>query len=202
MFDLRRVLENRAAMRYVIAYGGHSWELFALRAWLVAFLLYAWNRTSGGNPGHALTTWSTLIALAGAPASILGAEWALRSKRRRLIATFSLLSVAVALVTVWASTVSFALAVLALVVYNIVILGDSGALTAGVVDAASVDAQGSTLAFYSLVGFAGAGLGPVAVGIALAWAGGAASASGWTAAFIVMASGSALAAFTMVSGKR
>ena len=202
MFDLRRVLENRAAMRYVIAYGGHSWELFALRAWLVAFLLYAWNRTSGGNPGHALTTWSTLIALAGAPASILGAEWALRSKRRRLIATFSLLSVAVALVTVWASTVSFALAVLALVVYNIVILGDSGALTAGVVDAASADAQGSTLAFYSLVGFAGAGLGPVAVGIALAWAGGAASASGWTAAFIVMASGSALAAFTMVSGKR
>jgi hypothetical protein len=65
-----------------------------------------------------------------------------------------------------------------------------------------VDAQGSTLALYSLVGFAGGGLGPIAVGIALAYAGGSASATGWTAAFIVMASGSALAAIAMVSGKR
>jgi predicted MFS family arabinose efflux permease len=202
MFDLQRVLKNRAVMRYVLAYGGHSWELFALRAWLVTFLLYAWNRTVGGNPGHALTNWSTAIALAGVPASILGAEWALRSKRRRLIASFSILSVAVALLTVWASTLSFALAALALVIYNIAILGDSGALTAGVLDAASVDAQGSTLAFYSLVGFAGGGLGPIAVGIALASAGGAAAVSGWTAAFIVMAGGSGLAAFTMLKGKR
>jgi MFS family permease len=202
MFDLRSVLNNRAVMRYVLAYGGHSWELFALRAWLVTFLLYAWNRTVGGNPGHALTNWSTAIALAGVPASILGAEWALRSKRRRLIATFAILSVAVALLTVWASTLSFTLAALALVIYNIAILGDSGALTAGVLDAASADAQGSTLAFYSLVGFAGGGLGPIAVGIALASAGGAAAVSGWMAAFIVMAGGSGLAAFTMLKGKR
>jgi MFS family permease len=202
MFDLRSVLNNRAVMRYVLAYGGHSWELFALRAWLVTFLLFAWNRTVGGNPGHALTNWSTAIALAGVPASILGAEWALRSKRRRLIATFAILSVAVALLTVWASTLSFTLAALALVIYNIAILGDSGALTAGVLDAASADAQGSTLAFYSLVGFAGGGLGPIAVGIALASAGGAAAVSGWMAAFIVMAGGSGLAAFTMLKGKR
>jgi predicted MFS family arabinose efflux permease len=201
-FDFRSVFKNPAVVRYIVAYGGHCWELFALRAWLVAFLLYAWNRTVGGDPGRALTNWSTLIALAGVPASIAGAEWALRSKRRRLIATIALASVAAALLTAWAGSIAFILAALALVVYNVAILGDSGALTAGVVDAAGFDAQGSMLALYSLVGFAGGALGPISVGIALGYAGGLASASAWTAAFAVMAGGSALAAIAMIARRR
>jgi predicted MFS family arabinose efflux permease len=197
-FNLRAVLRNAAALRYIVAYGGHCWELFALRSWLVALLLFMWNANIGVGPGPALTYWSAVIALVGVPASILGAETALKFGRRRLIAIVAIASVAIALVTAWSGPRSFAAGALALVFYNVAILGDSGALTAGVVDAASPDAQGSTLALHSLVGFVGGGLGPIAVGAALAFAGGPTSEVGWAVALATMAAGSALAALAVV----
>ena len=39
LLDFRPVLANRRAMAYVLAYFAHNWELFALRSWLVAFLV-------------------------------------------------------------------------------------------------------------------------------------------------------------------
>jgi MFS family permease len=39
--DFRSVLSNRAAMGFIIAYGIHGWELFALRSCLVAFLAFS-----------------------------------------------------------------------------------------------------------------------------------------------------------------
>jgi MFS family permease len=53
--DFRPVLRNRDAL----AYGGHCWELFAFRAWLPAYLLFAWNRVAGGHAGAAVTPLST-----------------------------------------------------------------------------------------------------------------------------------------------
>ena len=194
-FDVRRVVRNRAALRFILAYGGHCWELFAMRAWIVAFLLFAWNRTVGGDPHGTLTAWSTVAALVGVPSSIVGAELALRFVRRRLIAGVGLASVALALVTAWLGSLSFGLAVAALILYNAAVLGDSGALTAGVVDAAERELAGATLALHSLVGFLGGALGPVAVGIVLGVAGGPAAPLAWLAAFAVMGFGSALAAF-------
>ncbi|MEK9661773.1 MAG: MFS transporter, partial [Alphaproteobacteria bacterium] len=41
LLDFRPVLKNRTALGYMLGYAGHSWELFALRGWLVAFLVYA-----------------------------------------------------------------------------------------------------------------------------------------------------------------
>jgi hypothetical protein len=80
------------------------------------------------------------------------------------------------------------------VVYNVAIAGDSGAITAGLVEAAKPETQGATLALHSLVGFVGGALGPIAVGLALTTVGGLSSVAGWSAALVVMAAGSALAA--------
>jgi predicted MFS family arabinose efflux permease len=41
LLDFRPVLRNRAAMGYILAYSAHCYELFGLRAWLVAFLAFA-----------------------------------------------------------------------------------------------------------------------------------------------------------------
>ena len=49
--DFRPVLTNRDALVYVLAYGGHSWELFGFRAWLPAYLLFAWTHFGGGAAG-------------------------------------------------------------------------------------------------------------------------------------------------------
>jgi predicted MFS family arabinose efflux permease len=196
-FDLRRVLRNVVALRYILAYGGHCWELFALRAWLVALLLAVWTKTMTGSPGSALTYWSAIIALAGVPASIAGAELALRFGRRRLILTIALATVAIGLALGAFGSGSFLVAAIGFMIYNVAALGDSGALTAGLVEASAPEAQGSTLALHSLVGFAGGALGPIAVGTALSIAGGLASGSGWFAALAVMAAGSGVAALAV-----
>jgi predicted MFS family arabinose efflux permease len=198
-FDLRAVVRNVTALRYILAYGGHCWELFALRAWLVALLLFVWTKTMSGNAASALTYWSSIIALAGVPASIAGAEVALRFGRRPLILSVALGSVAIGLTLAAFGSRSFLVAAFGLLFYTVAILGDSGAITAGLVEATPPEAQGSTLALHSLVGFAGGALGPIAVGIALSFAGGLASGTGWFVALAVMAAGSGLAAFAVRS---
>ncbi|HXP95043.1 MAG TPA: MFS transporter [Candidatus Binatia bacterium] len=192
-FDVREVLRNRAAMRYILAYGGHCWELFALRAWLVALLFFFWNSAAGGAPGRAITYWSSAITLVGVPSSIVGAEFALRVGRRRLIATAAIASMLIAVLTGLFGARMFLTGAIALVFYSIAITGDSAALTTGVVDVSDEATRGSTLALHSLIGFVAGGLGPMAVGVALAFGGGVSSGLGWTLALIVMAAGSGVA---------
>lgn len=196
-FDLRLVLSNATALRYIVAYGGHCWELFAVRAWLVALLLFVWTKTMSGDPASALTFWSSIIALGGVPASIGGAEIALRFGRRRTIVTAALASVAIGLTLATIGNHAFFVAAAGLVIYTFAMLGDSGAITAGLVEATSLGAQGSTLALHSLVGFVGGALGPIAVGIALSSVGGLASSTGWFVAFAVMAAGSGISALSV-----
>ena len=74
------------------------------------------------------------------------------------------------------------------------IAADSGALTAGAIVSASREEQGATLAVYSLIGFFGAGVGPLITGFALDRSGGFQSAHAWYFGFAAMGMGSALAA--------
>ncbi len=47
LLDFRPVFANRAAMGYVLGYAAHVWELFGLRAWLVAFLVFGASLDGG-----------------------------------------------------------------------------------------------------------------------------------------------------------
>jgi MFS family permease len=195
--DFRPVLTNRDALSYVLAYGGHSWELFGFRAWLPAYLLFAWTRFGGGAPGSAITNWATVITVTSLPASIIGAEFAIRDTRKRLIRWFATSSVVVGLATALCGNFSFALTVLMLFGYAFAVSADSGALTAGAVEAARPGEEGATLAVYSVVGFAGAAIGPLAGGFALDAGGGLRMPGAWHLAFGAIVTGSALAAIAI-----
>jgi MFS family permease len=192
--DFRPVLTNRDALAYVFAYGGHSWELFGFRAWLPAYLLFAWTRFGGITPGSTITNWATVITVTSLPASIIGAEFAIRGARKRLIRRMAISSVIAGLVTTIFGSFSFALTVLMLFGYAFAISADSGALTAGAVAAARPGEEGATLAIYSLVGFAGGAIGPLAAGFALDAGGGLRMPGAWHLAFGALVIGSALAA--------
>jgi MFS family permease len=200
--DFRPVLHNRDALAYVLAYGGHSWELFGFRAWLPAYLLFAWSHSGGGNPGSTITNWATVITATSLPASIIGAELAIRGTRSRLIRRFAISSVTVAFVTVVCGDLSFALAIAMLFGYAFAISADSGALTAGALAVARPGEQGATLAVYSLVGFGGGAIGPLAAGFALDICGGLKSPAAWLLAFGAIAAGSALAATAITFAMR
>jgi cyanate permease len=192
--DFRPVLRNRQAMAYVLAYGGHCWEMFAFRAWLPTFLLFAWHHYGRANAGLSVARWSMLIVLIGVPASILGAESVDSATRNRNIRWFELASIALCLLGVACLGFPLWLTLAALFAYNVAIAADSGALTAGAVVSAHPEEQGATLAVYALIGFLGAGIGPLVVGHALDLSGGFQSARSWYFGFAAMGIGSALAA--------
>ena len=93
MLDFRPVLRSRETMGYIVAYAGHGAELFAMRSWIVPFLVFCLG--SGGAFELNATLFATLTSLIAVVSSIGGAELALRVGRARLItwvmlATFAL----------------------------------------------------------------------------------------------------------------
>lgn len=99
LFDFRPVFRNRPAMAFVWGYAGHAWELFALRSWLVAFLIHA-QSSHGGGTGLSGASWlTTAIVMVSTLSSIYGAEAAARSDRRRIIGRVMIASVALSILT-------------------------------------------------------------------------------------------------------
>ena len=191
--DFRPVFRNRAAMAFILGYTGHTWELFALRSWLVAFLVQA-AAMAGDRADIAQASWlSMVIVLVSTAASIYGAELATRSDRRRVIGRIMMLSVVTAVLTGLSAGQPIYLVAALCLAYHMIIMGDSAALTGGAVATAAPGQRGATLALHSILGFTGAFLGPLAVGAVLDLAGGETSRLAWGLAFLTMGAGSAAA---------
>ena len=191
--DFRPVLRNRAAMAFILGYTGHTWELFALRSWLVAFLVQA-AALAGDSADIAQASWlSTVIVLVSTAASIYGAELATRSDRRRVIGRIMGLSVITAALTGFSAGWPIYVVAALCLLYHMIIMGDSAALTGGAVATSAPGQRGATLAVHSIMGFSGAFLGPLAIGAVLDLAGGETSKLAWGLAFLAMGAGSAVA---------
>ena len=189
LLNFRPVFANRKAMAYILAYGAHSFELVAVRAWLVAFLGYAALRAGVGDQ-HA-TVIAAVFSVIGLPASVLGNELALRFGRRRVLIQIMSASAILAAILGCTGGLPYWFIVSLILVYGVTLTADSGSLTSGAVASASPDAQGTTIAVHSAIGFASSFLGPLAAGIALDEGGGQASTAAWIMAFLVIATGAA-----------
>jgi MFS family permease len=183
LLDFRPVLGCRPAMAYVLAYAAHNFELFALRGWIVTFLVFAQGLDPAGGLLWSATTLAALINLVGVPASIGGNEMARRLGRHRVIAAVMLTSAAFACGLGFAAPLPYALLVALFFVYALTVNGDSAAITAGVVAAAPEGYRGATMAVHSSIGFVGAFLGPLLFGVVLDLAGGGATVLSWGLAF-------------------
>ncbi len=193
LFDFRPVFRNRAAMAFVWGYTGHTWELFALRSWLVAFLIHAQSAHGGGSDLSGANWITTVIVLVSTLSSIYGAEAAARADRRKIIGRVMIASVALSILAGFSSPLPlWAVAGLCLL-YHLVVMGDSAALTGGAVAMSAPGQRGATLAVHSVLGFTGGFVGPLAVGVVLDLAGGAGSNLAWGLAFTAMGAGSAAA---------
>lgn len=182
LLDFRPVLRNRPAMGYVLAYGVHTGELFALRSWLVAFLAYSAALT-GSEPGlFAPTVVATLSGLVAMVASLAGNEAATRFGSRRVVTVVMVSSAAVACGVGFGAPLAYGWVVALVLLYSVTVQLDSAALTAGAVAHAEPGRRGATLAMHSLVGFTGGFLGPLLFGVILD-AGGGSAVAAWGAAF-------------------
>ena len=181
--DFRPVLRNRMVMGYVLVYFVHSWELFALRSWLVAFLFYILTSQNETNVLIVPTVAATLSALVAMAASIGGSEIADRYGRRRMLVIFLFSSGALALVIGFLAVLPYWIVVVLVILYAGLIQLDSAVLTAGAVSAAEKGRRGATLGVYAFVGFGGGALGPLVVGLILDASGGGNSPLSWGLAF-------------------
>src|SRR5438552_985210 len=85
LLDFRPILRNRSALAYSIAYCVHTWEMSALRGWVVAFLTFVAAQTPGAWTPLAPATVASVMGLLGVWASVWGNELAIRFGRRRFI---------------------------------------------------------------------------------------------------------------------
>ena len=186
LLDFKPVLRNRPAMGFILGYGAHCFELYALRTWIVGFWTYVVARNSGAllEP----MTVSVISAVLAMPASIIGNEVAIRFGRRRAIALFMSIAGSIAiLIAAAAVNAAPALLLALLLIYSVAIPADSGALTSGMALNAKPEDRGATMALHSTVGFGLSAVGGWVTGVALDAGGGMQTPTAWVLAFLVMA---------------
>jgi MFS family permease len=184
LMDLPAVLRNRQAMAFTIGYVAVTWSASGLRNWIVLLLGSAvgWRAAAPAGSWIPLST-ATLVNLLGVPAALLGNEIAIRFGLRRTAAgAFILAAVTAGLFGFAAALPPVVLCGLALLAAVILQLNFAN-LTAGLLAAAEPTRAGLTVAFYSLVGFAGSFLGPLVFGWMLDRFGGAHSLLAWGFAY-------------------
>ena len=184
LLDFRPALRNRKTLPYIVGYSAHNYELFGQRSWMVAFLVF----TASLQPADApmligAATLAATINMLGPVMSVSGNELAIRFGRTRVIFTFMTASGLVACVLGYTAALPWVLVFLIMCVHYGLMLGDSAALTSGVVAATHPDERGATMAVYSFLGFSSAFLAPLVFGIVLDLAGGNRSLTAWGLAF-------------------
>ena len=161
------------AMRYVIAYFGHIWEMFSYRQWFVVFLGLSVSLSFNADyAGWNLPLLAAVTSLAAWPASLIIMELSQRYARKKVVTFTALTSLTVAVALSMMGGVSAPLLLGVMIFYSMTCFGDSSALAGGVIAAVDARIRGAALAMYALLGFCGGALGPAVVGMVLEAAGG------------------------------
>ena len=108
-----------------------------------------------------------VVSLTRMVVSIVGAKFCLIYGRHRVITLVGIGTAAMAIIAAFGLYGPVWLAIALLWVFNVAIVLDSGALTAGTVEASGEHDCGAILAVHSMIGFAGGALGGPVVGFML-----------------------------------
>lgn len=196
LFDFRPVLRNRQAMRYILGYAAHCWELFGLRSWMPAFFAFSLGLTATRSNSlvnaAALAAWVNLL---GPVASILGNEMAVRRGRPAVVLATMAASGVLAWFVGFSAPLPILLVFTLMIVYFLLVMADSAALTAGLIAAADPARRGATMAMHSFLGFGAGFLAPLAFGAVLDLAGGNERVPAWGMAFGALGAWCLIAAF-------
>src|SRR5437660_7432072 len=128
LLDFRPILRNRSALAYSLAYCVHTWEMSALRAWVVTFLTFCAAQSAGTWTPLAPATVASVMGLLGVWASVWGNELAIRFGRRRFILSTMFASAAMAGVIGFSAALPYAGAAALVLVYAMLIWSDSSSL--------------------------------------------------------------------------
>lgn len=197
--QIRTLLTNRAAVAFIVGYAAHCWEVFAVRAWMVAFLAF----NGSLQPGASRASWgdasvAAAITLLAWPAAVAGNEVALRVGYRRAAVAAVAGSALMACGVGFLGPQPWWIVVACVSVYFAATMADTSVLTVGVLAETPPEVRGVTLGIHSAVGFLAGFVAPFAFGAVLDVAGGNQSALAWGLAFAALGAGLAAAPFMAV----
>ncbi|MFP6773216.1 MAG: MFS transporter [Alphaproteobacteria bacterium] len=200
--DFAAVLRDGETVRYIIAYAGNLWEVFAIRVWFVPFLAFNFASNAAPNADLGLdmqpTTFAALSVLIAVPLNILIAEIGIRHGRRLAIGVVSLASVVVCVALGWQAAGAYGLVLVLLLLHGVTSYGDVGAIAGGFAAATRRETRAAALSLLGMAGFAFGFLGPLAVGLAIQQGGGRDQPTAWLWGFAVMALGSVVSGLAML----
>lgn len=188
------VLREGPLMRTIGAYSGHAWELFAMRAWLTAFLasvLVTQGSSTIDATGEA-GRWAALILGAGIPAVFIGGWVSDHLGRVRTAFGIAMVSGALGFAFGGLGDAPWPLLLAAGFVYSGLIAADSAIYSTSVTELAPSGRLGSAQAIQAFIGFGAGAVGPPAAGLALDLG------FGWVAVFAVAGAASILGALPLV----
>ena len=195
--DFRAVFAMPETVRYIVAYAGNTWEVFAMRVWFVPLLAFNAGLHAAGAHGMSLAVLAGVSAIASVPVSIGVAELGIRCGRERVVRVVSLASVAVAAALGALADSSFLIVLALLMLHGASSYGDAGAINGGLMVSSRPETRSAALALFGLAGFVAGFLGPLAVGLTLQASGGTSSPGAWFLALLVVALGSVVSAAAM-----
>lgn len=163
------VLRNRSAMRLILGYTFHSWELLGMWAWTPAFVAAAMG-AAGATVLRAAELGAFMSAafhLTGLVASFSMGRLSDRLGRRVVLVAMAATATACSFTFGWLIGWPLALIFAVGAVYAFTALGDSPVLSTAVTEAVSPAYLGSALALRSLLGFGAGAIAPLAFGAVL-----------------------------------
>jgi MFS family permease len=168
------VLKNGPVLRTILAYSGHSWELYVSRGWLAAYLATVLaGRGVGPVESAALGSQAAgLMAGTGAVGVWLGGHFSDRFGRARAAMAIALTSGALSLAFGWLADLPWELLLMVGCAYGLVMGADSAVYSTAVTELAPEGQLGSAQAAQAFIGFSASALSPVAAGFVLDLGGG------------------------------
>ncbi len=163
------VLSNGPAMRLILGYTFHSWELLGMWAWTPAFVAAAVG-AAGATVIRAAELGAFMSAafhLTGLVASFSMGRLSDQLGRRTVLVAMAATAAACSFVFGWLIGWPLALVFAVGAVYAFTALGDSPVLSTAVTEAVNPSYLGSALALRSLLGFGAGAIAPLAFGAVL-----------------------------------
>jgi MFS family permease len=183
LLDLRPVLANRAARGYIFGYTVHCWELFGSRSWMVAFFVFSQSLSAAGTWPWSPVLVAAIANMFGPGASVLGNELAMRYGRNRVVPVIMVCSgLCTCLFGALSGLPWYAVVGLSFIMLSLH-MGDSSALTSGMVVNSDPNIRGASMALHSMLGFGAGFLAPLAFGAVLDAGGGNTSPGAWVLAY-------------------
>jgi len=160
------VLKNRPAMRLILGYMFHSWELLGMWAWTPAFVAASFA-VSGAGSVRAVELASYVSAsfhLMGLAASSSMGRLSDGLGRRVVLLGLAATSAACSLAFGWLIAAPIAVVVVVGALYGFSALGDSPVLSTALTEAVSAPYLGAALALRSFLGFGAGAVAPIVFG--------------------------------------